>query len=59
MSGARGRHDWNRRPCCPGSDLGFFRSHGREAAAMSRPRDLADGEREAFSHGRGSRNDDC
>jgi hypothetical protein len=25
---------------------------------MSRPRNLADGEREAFSHGRGSWNDD-
>jgi len=25
---------------------------------MSRPRDLADGEREAFSHSRGSWNDD-
>jgi len=25
---------------------------------MSRPRDLADGEREAFRHGRGSWNDD-
>jgi len=36
---------------------GFFRSRGREAAAMSRPRDLADGEREAFRHGHGIWND--
>ena len=35
-------------------DLDLFRNRGREAAAARRPRDLADGEREAFRHGRGS-----
>jgi len=29
----------------PSSDLGFFQSRGREAPAMSRPRDLANGVR--------------
>ena len=57
-SSARSQRDRSRRRCRPRSDLGFFRSRGREAAAMSRPRDLADGEREAFRHGRGSWNDD-
>jgi len=57
-SGAWGRRDWSRRPCCPRSDLGVFRSRGREATTMSRPCDLADGEREAFSQDRGSWNDD-
>ena len=56
--GARSRRDWSRRLCCLRLDLGFFQSRGREAAAMSCPRDLADGEREAFSHDRGSWNDD-
>jgi len=57
-SSARCQRDRSRRHCRPRSDLGFFRSRGREASAMSRPRDLADGEREAFRHGCGSWNDD-
>ena len=38
-------------------DLGFSRGRGCKAAAMSGPSDLPDGEREAFSHDRGSWND--
>jgi len=57
-SSARCRRDQNRRHYHPRSDLGFFQSHGREAAAMTPLRDLADGEREAFRHGRESWNDD-
>ena len=53
----RGRHD--REHCFRRfrSDLILFQG-GREAAGVSRPGDLADGEREAFSHGSGSRDDD-
>jgi len=40
------------------TDLGFFQGRGRKAAAVSCPSDLADGESETFSHGRGSWDDD-
>jgi len=39
-------------------DLSFFQSRGRKAAIVSRPSDLADGERETISHGSGSWDDD-
>jgi len=39
-------------------DLHFFRDHGGEAAGTGRLGDLADGEREAFCHERGSGDDD-
>ena len=42
----------------PRSDLGFFRNCNRGATAARRPRDLADGEREAFRNGRESWNYD-
>jgi len=62
-SGPRSHHDrgwcdWGRRLCFPRLDLSFFESRGRKAAAVSRPSDMADGEREAFNHGRGSWDDD-
>ena len=57
-SGARCQRDGNRRRYYPRSDLSSFRGRGCEAATVSRPRDPADGEREAFSHVRGSWNDD-
>ena len=57
-SGARIRRDRSRRLRCPRLDLGFFRSRGRETTVMSGTSDLADGECEAFSHDRGSWNDD-
>ena len=41
-----------------GLDLVLFQSHGHEATSASCPGDLADGEREAFSHGSRSRDDD-
>jgi hypothetical protein len=56
-----GPWDWrdqSRGFCCPRLDLGFSRSRGRKAATTSCPSDLPDGERETFSHGRGSWNDD-
>ena len=57
-SSARCQHDQSGCRSRPRSDLGFFRSRGRETAAVCRPRDLADGEREAFRHGHGSWNND-
>jgi len=57
-SSARCQRDRSRCRRHPRSDLGFFRNCGRETAAVSRPRDLAAGECEAFRHGRGSWNDD-
>jgi len=57
-SGPQGWRDQSQRLCCPRLDLCFSRSCGRKAAAMSCPSDLPDGERETFSHGRGSWNDD-
>jgi len=42
----------------PRLDLVLFQSQGREATGTSCLGDLADGEREAFSHGSGSRDDD-
>ena len=51
----RGRSRRRRRPRL---DLGFFRNRDREVAGVSHPRNLADGEREAFRHGRGSWDDD-
>ena len=54
----RGWCDRGRRLYCPRSDLSFFRSHGRKAAAASCQSDLADGEHETFSHSRGSWDDD-
>ena len=53
-SSAQRQRDRSRCRCRPRSDLGFFQRRGREAAAMSRTRDLADGEHEAFRHGHGS-----
>ena len=57
-SGPRSWRDQGRRHCCPRLDLGFFRSRGHEATAMSCPSDPPDGERKAFGHSRGSWNDD-
>jgi len=54
MSGPRGWRDRSRRLYCPRLDLGFSRSRGFKAAITSCPRDLPDGERETFGHGRGS-----
>ena len=39
-------------------DLVLLRSHGRKTTGVGRPDDLADGEREALSHGSGSEDDD-
>ena len=39
-------------------DLVLFQNHGREATGVSCLGVLADGEREAFSHGSGGRDDD-
>jgi len=39
-------------------DLSFFQGRGRKATIVSRPSDLADGERETFGHSGGSWDDD-
>ena len=54
----RGRHDWDHYFRRFRSDLILFQSRGRKATDMSHPGDLANGEREAFSLGSKSRDDD-
>ena len=55
---SRGRRDRDHPLRSFRSDLILFQGHGRKAVGASRPRDLSDGEREAFSHGGGSGDDD-
>ena len=53
-----GRCDRDHHLCCSRLDLSFLQGHGRKAAIMSHPSDLADGEHETFGHGSGSWDDD-